>query len=153
LQQKEFEHTERQTLPQLTGVNSLVIENTGLSKLNFHGIRFKGRIQIDNGEATEQFLSGFVTLMCVPNDQIAIPSILNEATLNDSNSFIIAVEAWQMFSQPAVAFTYAGTYDFDIAPKTSRSCMKGGKIVGQVTNTSAVSDCVITTLLSTFETF
>ncbi len=154
MQQKEFEDNFRQALPALTGVDSLVIENTGLSKLNFHGIRYKGRI-IQDQLSTVQFASGIVTLMCIPNDQIAIPALLTEADLNDSNSFIIATEAWSTFSDTAGANSPSAAlfYDFNFVPLTSRSCMKGGKIVGQITNNSPVATITVTHLLSTFETF
>ncbi len=155
MQQKEFETVQRQVIPP-AGVNSLIIENTGLSKLNFHGIRFLGRIQMDREEPTAQYASGFITLMCIPNDQIAIPNLQTEADLNDSNSFIIGVIPYQMqvvFASSNTGLTYASTYDFEIAPKTSRSCMKGGKIVGQVTNNSPTADVTLTSVLSSFETF
>jgi len=154
MQQKEFEVTFRQVIPPLTGVTSLVIENTGLSKLNFHGIRMTGRINLDPAEGTNQFASGFATLMCIPNDQIVIPTLLTEADINDSNSFIIAIEAWQCVIGSSNQGTgYSSTYDFKFAPKTSRSCMRGGKLVSQVTNNAPVADAVVTHLLSSFETF
>jgi len=155
MQQKEFEMSIRQVLPELTGVDSLVIENTGLSKLNFHGMRYQGRIMFDFAHTSDQFASGMVTLMCIPNDQITIPSLLTEADLNDSNSFIIATKAWMIFNHAAATEVggYNTTFDFEFAPKTSRSCMKGGKIVGQITNTAPTVDVVVTHLLSTFETF
>ena len=156
MQQKEYEHNQRAVIPPATGVASLIIENTGLSKLNFHGIRYQGRLQADAGEPGDEYLSGFVSLMCIPNDQIAIPSLLTEADLNDSNSFIIGVIPYQMNVRATAdneSLGYSGTFDFEIAPKTSRSCMRGGKIVGQVTNTSPTGDVVLTTLLSSFETF
>jgi len=155
MQQKEFETVFRSVIPP-AGVLSLVIENTGLSKLNFHGIRWQGRLNMDKAEPTDQYGSGFITLMCIPNDQIAIPNLQTEADLNDSNSFIIAVLPWQMHVLAGAvnkALTYAGTFDFEITPKTSRSCMKGGKIVGQITNNSPTADIIVTPLLSAFETF
>ncbi len=154
MQQKEFETSLRQVLPITTGVDSLIIENTGLSKLNFHGIRYKGRIMVDYSVAADVYSGGFVSLMCIPNDQIAIPTLLTEADLNDSNSFIIAVEPFQLHQQEAADDEggYQGVYDFEITPKTSRSCMKGGKIVGQISNNSG-AQLVVTHLLSTFETF
>jgi len=128
----------------------LVIENTENRESNFHGIRFSGRIQaVDAGGVN--FGSGFITLMCIPNDQITIPAILDESTLNDSNSFIIAVKPYQTHEGTADE-TYATTFDFEFAPKTSRNCMKGGKIVGQITNISPVTTMTVTSLLSLFET-
>ena len=152
MQQKEFEVTTRQVIPP-AGVNSLIIENTVISSINFHGIRFSGRLQMDFSEPSAQLASGFITLMCIPNDQIAIPNLQVEADLNDSNSFIIAIEQYQMSTRATSQPSAATTYDFNFAPKTSRICMQGGKIVGQVSNTSPTADVTISTLLSSFEVF
>jgi len=154
MQQKEFETSIRQTIPITTGVDSLVIENTGLSKLNFHGMRYIGRIMADYATAADLYGSGFVTLMCIPNDQIAIPTLLTEADLNDSNSFIIAIKPWMIHNQAAASNEggYQSVYEFDFVVKTSRSCMKGGKIVGQISNNGPLQ-VVGTHQLSSFETF
>jgi len=152
MQQKEYETIQRQVVPP-AGVNSLVIENTGLSKLNFHGMRMVGRILTDNAEPADAYASGFITLMCIPNDQVAIPNLQTEADLNDSNSFIIAVIPFELHQRVNTIISTAGVFDFEIAPKTSRSCMKGGKIVAQISNNSPVADIVVTYILSTFETF
>ncbi len=151
MQMKTFEFIERQVVP-VNGVDSRVIEVTDNLQENFHGIRFCGRIQQDNDVVG--FTSGFITLMCIPNDQIAIPALHSEADLNDSNSFIIAIVPFQMFVEAGPATgEYGNTFDFSFAPKTSRSCMKGGKIVGQVTlNTGSVDEIIVTTLLSVFRT-
>jgi len=155
MQQKEYEMVIRATIVP-SAKSDLIIENTGLSKLNFHGMRFSGRLQVDQEEPTDQYVSGLVTLMCIPNDQITVPTLLTEADLNDSNSFIIGTLTYQMHVTAASLdkqLGYGSVFDFEIAPKTSRSCMRGGKIVGQVTNNLPTADVVLTTLLSTFETF
>ena len=153
MQQKEFEVIYRQVLPQATGVLNQVIENTGLSTLNFHGIRYKGTIMGDQSEAGPAYISGQITLMCIPNDQIAIPTLLTENDLNDSNSFIIATEPYQLVNTNTASLGAPFCKDFEIVPKTSRSCMRGGKIVGQVTNNGTALDVVVTAQLSSFETF
>jgi len=150
VQMKSYEFIERQVIP-INGVDSRVIEVTDNIEENFHGIRFSGRLQVDNDVAG--FSSGFITLMCIPNDQIAIPAIHSEADLNDSNSFIIAVIPWQATLQSTANDRYGACKDWDFAPKTSRNCMKGGKIVGQVTvNTGSVESIILTSLLSLFRT-
>ena len=152
MQQKEFEVSIRQGLPLATGVDSITIENGEASKMNFHGIRYKGRIQQDR-LASVNFASGFISLMCIPNEQITVPTLLTETDLNDSNSFIIAVEPWSTHrGNDSNNEGFASTYDFEITPKTSRSCMRGGRIVGQITNNSPVATITVTHLLSTFET-
>ena len=153
MQQKEFEMGIRQTLPVAVGVDNLIIENGEASKMNFHGIRYTGRILCDFAVGTDQFASGMVTLMCIPNEQITTPILLTEADLNDSNSFIIATEAWSAHTQGSGAETggFQAVYDFEFAPKTSRSCMRGGRIIGQITNSSPGVQAIVTHLLSTFE--
>ncbi len=49
------------------------------------------------------------------------------------------------------ADTSAEYYDFDFAPKTSRTCSMGGKIVGQVTN-EGLGSVVVNALLTMFTT-
>jgi len=151
MQMKTFEFIERQVIP-INGVNSLVIEVTDNLQENFHGMRYCGRLIVDNDVVG--FVSGFVTLMCIPNDQIAIPALHTEADLNDSNSFIIAIVPFQMnITADIHTADYGAVFDWDFAPKTSRSCMKGGKIVGQVTlNTGSVDEIIMTSLLSVFRT-
>ncbi len=154
MQQKEYESLIRQSVP-VGGQQTVVIENTGLSKLNFHGMRFMGRIIGDVQSQAEQFQSGYLGIMCIPNDQITIPTLLTEADLNDSNSFIIAVKPWMTYHESDADNTIGAPniFDFEIVPLTSRSCMKGGKIVGFITNNSAAQNVIVEALLSTFETF
>ncbi len=146
---KSFQTDERQTVPASTGSRNLVIENTENREENFHGMRFQGRLLSNPGS---NFGGGYISLMCIPNDQITIPDLNSEATLNDSNSFIIAVMPYVL--DPVASGSenrYGGVFDFVIAPKTSRTCMKGGKIVGQVTNQSTGA-IVLSTMLSMFRT-
>jgi len=153
VQQKEFDIETRSVVPPAGKIDA-VIENTGLSKINFHGIRFEGTVQVDYEEPLSQYLSGFISLMCIPNDQIVIPTLLSGADLNDSNSFIIGVIQYQLHIQnPTEGRGAQSQHVFSITPKTSRSCMKGGKIVGQVSNDSPVGDVVFSAILSTFETY
>ena len=118
MQMKTYEFIERQVIP-INGVNSLVIEVTDNLQENFHGIRYCGRAMIDNDVIG--FASGFITLMCIPNDQISIPALHDEAGLNDSNSFIIAILPFMVQSTGASGVNnFGGVIDFDFAPKTSR---------------------------------
>ncbi len=151
MQMKTFDDDQRQTVP-IDGVRNLTIENTENREENFHGMRFQGRIIIDNDVVG--FTSGYITLMCIPNDQITIPEIKLESVLNDSNSFIIAVMPYQLFSAATgTENRYGAVKDFEIVPATSRTCMKGGKIVGQISvHSGSVESVVVTSLLSLFRT-
>ena len=152
IQNKEFRSTELQTLPPATGVDNIIIENDEQREQNYHGIRFKGRIIADDN-VTNIYMKGYVTLMCIPNDNITIPAITSAALLEDAQSYIIASELWSMFSGPTQTQNRgASIYDFDFAPKTSRTCSRGGKIVGQVTNESVSVNAVYSGLLSSFGT-
>ncbi len=134
-----------------TAINNLTIENAQEASINYHGIRFCGRIQVDFEESTNQYAGGYITLMCIPNDQIIIPSINSEAKLNDSQSFVIAVIPYQMHIDTTEnAAGYGSTFDFNIVPNTSRTCINGGKILGQVQNDSPTADVVYTGILSAF---
>ncbi len=151
MQSKRFDETELATIPPTTGINTLVIENNDDFRVNFHGIRYKGRILVDNTSANI-FQNGYIALLCVPNDFIPTTGIFDIATMRDMNEMIIAIEPWSMFSNLINGSKGYGTvYDFDIAPKTSRTCSMGGKIVGQVTN-EGLGNVVVNALLSTFST-
>jgi len=150
MQMKTFETNQRQAIP-VGGQVTSVIEATDNREENFHGMRHKGLIVQD---ATIGFASGFCGIMCIPNDQIAIPVLLTEADLNDSNSFIVTIESWMTRIQATGENSeFGAVYAYDHTPKTSRSCMKGGKIVGFVSCTSGSVDGVtFTNLLSLFRT-
>ena len=151
MQMKTFDTHTRQGVPVAGQVTNQieVIENR---EENFHGIRYKGRLTMD--AAVLGFADGYVGIMCIPNDQIAIPQLFFESDLNDSNSFIIAVEPWQtVISVVGRRDNYGSTHDFDFSPKTSRSCMKGGKIVGFVSCiTGSVDGITVSAILSLFRT-
>jgi len=131
-------------------VNNLIIENQENTSVNYHGMRFEGTIMPEDTVGA-QFGSGYITLMCIPNDGIAIPTLLDKNNLIDFQSFIIAIEPYQTY---AVGNALGATYvhKFSLAPGTSRTCSKGGKIIGQVSNSSPNPDMILTTLLSSFET-
>ncbi len=149
MQTKQFDEAELATIPTLTGINTLVIENNEDHRVNYHGIRYKGRIQ--SGESTAMFQNGYVTLLCVPNDFIPITGIFDIATMRDMNEMIVAIEPWALHKNVVGADTSAEYYDFDFAPKTSRTCSMGGKIVGQVTN-EGLGSVVVNALLTMFTT-
>ncbi len=150
MQSKRFDEAELQTIPTLVGINTLVIQNDAQHRVNFHGIRYKGRLMKDNAGGAI-FQTGYVTLMCIPNDFIATTGIFGIAEMRQMNEMIIAIEPWSIFGGTAGQAGGMGHYDFDISPKTSRTCAFGGKIIGQVTN-SGLGNVLVTALLSTFST-
>ena len=151
MQSKRYDSIERQVVPAITGVNNRVIENTENHEVNYHGIRFKGRLILDAVQTGINFGSGYITLMCLPNDFITIPTIFADTDMIDAQSMIIACEPWAAIG--GTTHDSDGSFvDFNITPKTSRNCATGAKIIGQVTNESPGIAAVLTALLSTFET-
>ena len=152
MQNKRFKATERQTLNFGGGFLNFQIENEENTEVNYHGIRFKGRVIIDLNDATLEFGSGWVTLMCIPPG-IAIPLIDSATDAETFQQFIIACETWEAAGGGGGDHNgSAAVADFNLVPKTSRNCVKGAQIVGQVVNESIGIQAVLTGLLSTFET-
>jgi len=151
LQNKRFDVAELANIPTATGINTLTLEVTDEHRINFHGIRYTGRIHATNTN-NNVFQRGFVTLLCVPNDQVALSGIFDKNDMIDWNAMIVAILPWSTFSGTAGTET-GGTksFDFNIAPKTSRTCAKGGKIVAQVTN-AGLQAVTVNALLTSFTT-
>ncbi len=152
MQSKRFDEAELQTIPTATGINTLVLEVADAHRINFHGIRYKGRIIADNA-GVNIFQHGYVTLLCVPNDQVALSGIFGIADMRDWNEMIIAIIPWSTYTVNITDKGQGSTnfFDFEIAPKTSRTCSEGGKIVAQVTNVG-LGSVVVNALLTTFST-
>ncbi len=151
MQNKRYDAFERQTLTTGGGVLNTEVENAENTTVNYHGIRFKGRVTEDMTDATAEFFSGWITLMCIPPG-VTTPLIDSDADANNFQQFIVATEQFSGFGAGTGGISSAGIYDFDIVPRTSRNCMKGAKIVGQVVNESIGVNVVVTCVLSTFET-
>jgi len=153
MQNKRYDSVERQVLPVAVGVNNLTIQNQENTTVNYHGIRFKGRVMIDLVDAAFEFGSGWISLLCLPPG-VAIPLINNSATMENNQQFVIATEPFSVAGGGVntIGIGAMGIYDFDIVPRTSRNCMKDAQIVGQVVNESVGITVLLTALLSSFET-
>jgi len=153
MQNKRYDAFERQTLTVGGGILNTSIENEENTTVNYHGIRFKGRVTIDLADGTFEFGSGWITLLCLPPG-VAIPVIDSAADANSFQQFIIATEQFSNAGGGSGASSTGALamYDFDIVPRTSRNCMKGAQIVGQVINESVGIQQVVTCVLSSFET-
>ena len=150
MQNKRFDEAELAVIPTATGINTLVLEVTDEHRINFHGIRYKGRIFTDNTIANT-FQHGYIALLCVPNDQVALSGIFDVNDMIDWNAMIIAIAPWGTFSGNNNGSGESRINDFDITPQTSRTCAKGGKIVAQVTN-AGLGNVVVNALLTSFTT-
>ena len=152
MQNKRFDEAELATIPTLTGINTLVLEVTDEHRINFHGMHFQGRVHGDNA-LSNAFQHGYVTLLCVPNDQVALSGIFTVSDMIDWNAMIIAIKPFSLFNRVTAGSSTGeqSVFEFDIAPKTSRTCAKGGKIVGQVTNVG-LGNVIVNTLLTSFTT-
>ncbi len=152
MQNKRFDEAELAVIPTLTGINTLVLEVTDEHRINFHGIRFQGRIFRDN-DTSALFQHGYITLLCVPNDQVILSGIFDVNDMIDWNAMIIAIMPWSVFGREVAAGSDGGSrfFEFSINPATSRTCAKGGKNVAQVTNVG-LGNVVVNTLLTSFTT-
>ncbi len=156
MQNKRYNSVERQALAVGGGINNLSIENDENTTVNYHGIRYKGRVMIDANDAAFEFGSGWITLLCVPPG-VAIPVIDSSADAENFQQFIIATEQFSVMgggntSNVANSNGAGSIYDFNIVPMTSRNCMKGASIVAQVINESVGIQVLLSSVLSTFET-
>ena len=151
MQTRRWESNEAATLGNATPLN-LVINQDENRRSNFHGIRAKGRIKVDEATANNA-AKGFVTLMCIDQQDVAIPNIDNSADLEDHQGWIVASEVWRIYggsTTPAGGYTF---FDFDWVIKTSRTCPKGGRLILQVFNDSGIAkNVIVTQMLSAFET-
>ncbi len=156
MQNKRYEAIERQALAVGGGILNLEIENSENTTVNYHGIRFKGRVITDINDANSEFGSGWITLLCLPPG-VSTPTIDSDVDAENFQQFIIATEQFSNFGGGATTNNRNGNgaaacYDFDIVPRTSRNCMKGAKIVAQVVNESVAIQQIVTCVVSTFET-
>jgi len=152
MQNKRFVTTELAAIPPTTGINTLVLETTDEHRINYHGIRYQGRLFARTDSGTYQ--KGYITLLCVPNDQVALSGIFSDNDMVDWNEMIIAVMPWSMQGQASFAAANGAPSIFDwvIDPRTSRTCSKGGKIVAQVTNVgngTTLVNCLLTSYTTT----
>jgi len=149
MQSKRFDEAEVATIPTATGINTLVLEVTDAHRINFHGIRYTGRIMA--ADNFDLFQHGYITLLCVPNDQVALSGIFSVADMRDWNEMIIAIIPFALVNKVVGGNANGNFFDFSITPKTSRTCSEGGKIVAQVTNVG-LGSVVVNALLTTFST-
>ncbi len=153
MQNKSFRNLERQVVI-ANGQGTLTMQNDSERRENFHGIRAKGRIIID--DTNDGFSSGFITVLCLPQSDMAVPVISDSATMEGVNEMIVAIEPFmvQMPAAGGLAPTQTGgVHDFDIVLQTSRTCSRGGRIVLQVHNDSgSINSIILTCLLTSFRT-
>ncbi len=89
--------------------------------------------------------------MCVPNDFITIPTIASANDLEDAQSFIIATEVVNLRCQIANNESeFGNVHDFEFVIKSSRTCSRGGKLIGLISDTSAIQTWTVSAMLSTF---
>ena len=91
MQTKRYETAENFTLGSGTQLSE-VITNADNLRVNWHGIRFQGRIFADIVSADNN-CRGFLGIMCLPPG-LSTPTIANESDLNDNYQYIIAVTPW-----------------------------------------------------------
>ena len=92
--------------------------------VNVHGLRYCGSIEPENADANA---NGFWCLFCLPAGIIQLselPEFFSELNDEDFLPYLWAVGCWTASNQ--------APYHFEVAPRTSRTCQKGARIVGYI---------------------
>ena len=153
MQTKNYENLERQVVP-ANGQGTISFQNVEKRKENFHGIRFKGRIIVD--DANLGLSSGFIYLLCLPTSAQPTPIMTSSALMDDNNAFLIAIEPFMVLNENAggnVNAQFGSVHDWNFEIRTSRTCNEGGRIVAVVHNdSSSTNSIIVNMLLSCFRT-
>ena len=93
--------------------------------VNVHGVRYCGSIEPEDGGANA---NGFWCLFCLPDQVISTTNDLPESfTALDNEDFLAylwAVGCWTASNE--------APYHWEVAPRTSRNCKRGARVVGYV---------------------
>ena len=123
-------------------------------KANFHGIRASGRIRADNVSADNE-AHGLIVIFCKNEDFDVSEGMVDGASdLESLSEQIVAVMPWAVFGGSTNPVGGGTFFDFEIAPKSSRTCPKGQHLSLAVYSMAESAKSVIITnmLLSCFET-
>ena len=113
--------------------------------VNIHGMRFCGSIEPENADANA---NGFWIMYCFPADVIPtssnqLPSNFADLDNEDFLPYVWGVGCWTASNQ--------APYHFEFAPRTSRTCQNGARIVGVIVKTGISAGSVrINTTLTCF---
>ena len=144
MQQKRFDTNEEQTIA-AGASDACQIVNQESRKGNFHGIRWNGRIRADNVSGDNE-AHGRLILFCLPAAMTLVAADADsDSELEDLSDFIIASEVWSVFGGSTNPIGEGTHYDFDIAPKTSRTCAKDGYIHAMIVSDPSSAKSVIAT--------
>ena len=106
------------------------------SAVNVHGLRFCGSIEPENTDANA---NGFWILYCFPAsiiqpDNNFLPSTFSTLDDEDFLPYVWGVGCWTASNQ--------APYHFEFAPRTSRTCQKGARILGAIVKTGISAGAV-----------
>ena len=154
MQSKRYSRNNEETVA-AGGIFSVLITNTENRRANFHGIRWQGRIRVDNVSADNES-HGLLALMCQPGGFVGLTesSFDSDSNLSDLSDITIAMVPFSVFGGSTNPVGTGTIFDWNIVIKTSRTCARGGSIRGKVINynESAKSIVIANQLLSCFET-
>ncbi len=154
-QTKRYERSNEVTIAAGGTPDVLTIQNNSERRANFHGIRYQGRIKIDNASADNES-HGLILLTCEPGGYgtLTEANVDSGSDLETRSEVIIAVQPWSVFGGSTSLVGGDTFFDFHFDIGTSRTCSKGSKIVGYVFNMAESAKSVILahSLLSCFET-
>ncbi len=109
----------------LNGVSQVKITLDESAAVNFHGMHYCFSIEPENGDANA---NGFWVLYCLPatviSESTGLPGTFAELDNEDFLPYVWGVGCWTASNQ--------APYHYEFAPRTSRNCQKGARIVGQV---------------------
>ncbi len=110
--------------------------------VNVHGYRFCGSIEPENGGANA---NGFWCVFCLPagvlSAQNDLPNTEGELNSEDTNAYLWGVGCWTASNE--------APYHFEFAPRTSRNCQRGARIIAYVVKSGISAGNVRINLVAT----
>ncbi len=113
--------------------------------VNVHGLRACGSIEPENADANA---NGFWMCLCIPAGLLGVgsdfPASFNDLDNEDFLPYVWGVGCWTASNQ--------APYHFEFAPRTSRTCQNGARIVLYVVKTGISAGAVRINLTMTLFT-
>ena len=124
---------------------SLSMDLNDADAVNIHGVRACISIEPENQDANA---NGTWALYCIPGGVIQdsdIPATIGTLGSEDSAPYLWGVGCWVASNQ--------GPYNHEFAPKTSRNCQKGARLLLRVTfDGVSAGNCRINAVITGFTT-
>ena len=119
-----------------------ILEFDEADAINAHGLRVCGSIEPENVDANA---NGFWVVYCFPssiiNTTTDLPESFSELDNKDINPYVWGIGCWTASNQ--------APYHFEFAPRTSRTCQRGARIVVQIRTTGVSAGNVRVNIVTT----